>query len=1052
MRKLLLFFTLFITAFTIESFAQTGKINGYVRDAETGEELIGANVILEGTTMGAATNIEGYYVITNVPPGSYTIRASMVGYAPQTIRDVRVNINLTTELNINLKTSTIQTEEVVVVATQPIVRQDVSSSVVNLNIEEVKSLPVVSVSGIIGLQAGVQGLTIRGGGSDQTAFVVNGITLRDERDNTPYTGISFTSIEELQIQTGGFNAEYGNIRSGLINIVTKEGKKDKYTVSFIGRYRPAGRKHFGAAVNDPNSYWIKPYIDNDVAWTGTNNGKWDIYTQRNYAKFPGGWNAVSEALLSDSDPTNDLTPEAAQQVFLWQHRRELDIKRPDYDVDMSVSGPVPGGQTLGNLRFLASYRQTREMYYIPLSKDSYQDFNAQIRLTSDIATGMKLSVEGLYGEQTGTNSSRAGGPGLFRSASGIASNIDWRSGASFTDARVYASDYWAPSKIITNMQGFKFTHVLSPQTFYEVLGSRVASKYDTNPGRKRDTRKLYNIGGVLFDESPIGYFSGVSSGIGSAMNMGLGYSNSRDSSKLATYTLKTDFASQIDKYNYVKTGFEFIYTDNNVNYGLIEPALPSSNSISAWHTFPKRLGVYVQDKLEFEGMIANLGIRLDYLDPGGDWYEYDPYNKALSGKFAGGLDTLLKKVSVEKQLNISPRLGVAFPITVNSKLYFNYGHFRSMPVPENLFLLRRSLSTFEVTRIANPSNPLPRTIAYELGYEQNMFDQFLLSIKGYYKDISDQPRLVTYISRNGAVNYSRPEPNNYADIRGFEIELRKNRGEWITGFFNYTYMVTSSGFFGLDIYYEDPALFRQRQTDTKLLYQNKPVPQPYARANIDIFTPDDWGPTLGGFKIFEKWRLNLLGTWSSGTYFSWTGPGAAQAGYENNFQWNDFYNLDLRLSKTINIGRLEVEFFMDMYNALNIRYMGYQAGFVDAQDYYDYMKSLHLPADKVKDFNYGNIPGDDNPGDFRKPGVEWQPLEYANNVFTLSNPNTRAWYFDAQTSNYYQWDGNKWNKIPDSKVKDVLDNKAYIDMPNLHYTTFLNPRNIFFGIKFNFDL
>jgi hypothetical protein len=116
------------------------------------------------------------------------------------------------------------------------------------------------------------------------------------------------------------------------------------------------------------------------------------------------------------------------------------------------------------------------------------------------------------------------------------------------------------------------------------------------------------------------------------------------------------------------------------------------------------------------------------------------------------------------------------------------------------------------------------------------------------------------------------------------------------------------------------------------------------------------------------------------------------------------------------------------------------------------MKSLHLPADKVKDFNYGNIPGDDNPGDYRKPGVEWQPLEYANNVFTLSNPNKVAWYFDARTSNYYQWDGNKWNKVPDSKVKEVLDNKAYIDMPNLHYTTFLNPRNIFFGIKFNFDL
>lgn len=178
----------------------------------------------------------------------------MVGYTPQTFQDVKVNIGLTTEINANLQSTSFLTEEVVVVAIQPIVKQDVSSSVVNLNVEEIKTLPVVNVSSIIGLQAGVQGLTIRGGSSDQTAFVVNGITLRDERNNTPYTGISFTSIEELQIQTGGFNAEYGNIRSGLINVVTKEGKRDQYTFSMLGRYRPAGRKHFGDPINSVNSY------------------------------------------------------------------------------------------------------------------------------------------------------------------------------------------------------------------------------------------------------------------------------------------------------------------------------------------------------------------------------------------------------------------------------------------------------------------------------------------------------------------------------------------------------------------------------------------------------------------------------------------------------------------------------------------------------------------------------------------------------------------------------------------------------------------------------
>lgn len=1062
MRKLLLLSTIVLQIFFIQTFAQVGKINGIVRDASTNEALIGANVLIEGTTIGAATNIDGYYVITNVPPGTYNLKVSMVGYAAQTIRDVRVNIDLTTEINAVLKSSTFETEEVVVVATQPVVKQDVSSSVVNLNIKEIENLPVASVSSVIGLQAGVQGLTIRGGASDQTAFVVNGITLRDARDNTPYTGISLTSIGDMQIQTGGFNAEYGDIRSGLINVVTKEGSKSKYSFSMIGRYRPANRKQFGDAVNSPDSYWIRPYIDDRVAWTGTdtpydpaNNLGWDVYTQRQYQEFKGGWNAVSERLLNDNNPNNDLTPQAAQQVFLWQHRKIMDIQRPDFDIDMTLSGPVPGGEELGGLRFAYSYRRNQSMYYIPLSTDAYRDYNMQLKVTSDIAEGMKLSLDGLWGRQTGTNSSRSGGPGLFTSTAGIANQLDFRSGLSYLDAEIFSYDYWAPSQITTNMLGFRLTHVLSPQTFYEVTGSRVATDYKTDPGRYRDTQTLYYFGGVGFDEAPFGNFSGTGGGIGSSMNMGLGWSNSRDSSKLAVYTIKGDLASQIDKYNYIKAGLEFTYTDNNVNYALVEPSLPTSNSNSKWHTFPKKLAVYAQDKLEFEGMIANIGVRLDYSDPGGEWYVFDQYNKALSGQFASQINELLPREKTKKQLDVSPRLGVAFPITVNSKLYFNYGHFRSIPTPDDLFLLRQSQAFFNITRMANPNNPLPLTVAYELGYEQNLFDQFLLSVKGYYKDVKDQTRLVTFISRNGSVNYTTPEAISYADIRGFEIELRKNRGEWVTGFLNYTYMVSSSGYFGFLRQYESVIDQRQYEIQYKSdISQNKPVPQPYARANIDIATPQGWGPELGGTSILDRLRLSVIGAWSAGNYFTWTGGGPTKPGYIYNFQWKDAFNIDLRISKTISFGPVDLELFMDIYNALNIRYMNYsRAGFRNLADYDQYMQSLHLPADKVKEFDsYGNIPGNDKPGDYRAPGVSYQPLEYAKNIQSVTNPNTIAYYFDASTGSYYHWNGNNWAYVSSTTIQDVLDKKAYIDMPNLSYMTFLNPRDIFYGVKLNISL
>ncbi|MCC6637763.1 MAG: TonB-dependent receptor, partial [Ignavibacteriaceae bacterium] len=527
---------------------------------------------------------------------------------------------------------------------------------------------------------------------------------------------------------------------------------------------------------------------------------------------------------------------------------------------------------------------------------------------------------------------------------------------------------------------------------------------------------VVKIGNNFYDESPFGVFSGFSSGIGSSMNMGLGYSNSRDSSKVYTWSSRFDFSSQLNKIMAVKAGVEFIYTDNNVNYALIEPSLPTSNSTSKWHTFPVRGAIYGQTKLEFEGMIANIGLRLDYSHAGGEWYLYDAYNKAFSGAYSSDIDNLLMKESTEKILSLSPRLGVAFPITVNSKLFFNYGHFRSMPAPENLYLLRRNTTNNAVTRLANPNNPLPKTVAYELGYEHNLGDMFLLRLAGYYKDVSDESRLVGYISRDNSVSYSVPEPNMYRDIRGFEVTLTKNRGEWITGFVNYTYMVASYGYFGLPTYYENPALQRESERNTALFDQVKPVPQPYGRANIDIFTPMQFGPEIGGIYLLEDIRINLLATWSSGTYFAWTGPGGTRPGFSNNIQWKDFYNFDMRISKTFRLGPVGLEMFADISNLFNIKYLDYRAGFVDAKDYDAYMQSLHL-ASEFSQFGYKNIVGEDKPGDVR-------------------------------TGEYIPWDDN----ASESQKEEWRKNKSYIDMPNLAYTAFLNPRAIYWGLRIMVEL
>ena len=1044
----LLFFVLIISPSIL---AQTGKINGIITD-QNGEPLPGVNVQIEGQLKGASTDVDGFYTILNVLPGRYTLRATYIGFASVRVQDVEVNVNLTTTIDFQLAEETIEGEEIIVVAERPVIKKDVSSSTANIQKEDIEALPVTSVTSVVGLQAGIEnGLNIRGSGSDEIAFNLNGFTLRSDRDNTPFTGISVTSIQNVQVQTGGFNAEYGDIRSGLVNVTSKEGERDRYTIDAVIRYTPPQAKHFGQSINSPESYWIRPFVDDEVAWTGIGD-KWDSYTQDQYPSFRG-WNQVSKELLADDDPSNDLTPEGAQQLFLWQHRKSIDISDPDYDIDVTIGGPVPAiSKGLGDLRFSASLKTTQNTYLIPLSRDSYNQTTFQGRLTSNIASGMKLSFDGLYSKQLGTGASQSGNPGFFRSASGIAGNMDL---VSFIDCRIYCSDYWAPSEVTSTNFGVQFTHTLSENTFYEVKINRFHSENSTNPGAFRDTSDVISIGGKFFDAGPFGFFDSDATGIGSNMRMGIGLSTSRDSSKISRFTSGASITSQVDRYNQVKAGIEFIHTSSNVNYGRLEPNLPTSNTRNVWDANPIRLATYIQNKLEFEGLIVNAGLRLTYSDPNILWYDYDPFNEAFTRGGSALLDTV-NRVEADKQIVLQPRLGVSFPITENNKLYFNYGHFVQLPDPEDLYLIGISPAEDQIIRIASPGNPLPKTVSYELGYEQSIFEKYLFRISGYYKDLSQQPILVDYVDQQLNIDYTLSEPFSYEDIRGLEITFRKQAAKVFWGEANYTYSIASRGLFGsLERYRTEFAqLDYERRTDDNDLF--RPVPQPFARLQLFFRSPNDFGPEFLGGRPLGDWLISSIISWRAGGYV--TSPEAAAIdGLTNNLQAKDFWNTSMRISRSFEFaGGNSLSFFADISNVLNTKYMNVNnAGFVDGDDRRKYFESLHLPKNKLDELGITNIRviGKDKPGDYRDFGVDFVPIE-AGPSFDFfraeGNLNNRALYYNTTTGTYHQYVNDTFVEADEGLVSDVLDNKAYIDMPNQRYFNFLNPRNFNFGIKFSF--
>ncbi|MBN2366717.1 MAG: TonB-dependent receptor [Calditrichaeota bacterium] len=1024
--------------------ASSGKIAGYVTDSKTGDPIPGANIMLAGSTIGVASDIEGYYSLLNVPPGRYELKVSVIGYSQATIKDVIVEIDLTTTINVNMSVETVDMQEVIVTAERPVVKKDVSASELNVSAEKIETMPVSSVEDVISLQAGVEGgLTIRGGAARQTTFIVDGFTQNDERSHEPFTSINISTVQEIKVQTGGFNAEYGQSRSGVINVVTKSGSKTNYNGSLSFQYQPPGNKYFGPSIYSPNSYFLRPYMDEDICYVGTQNGSWDQYTQEQYRTFVG-WNYISQTLMQDDNPDNDLTPEQAKRLFEYQHRRQGDVVKPDFILDASLGGPLPLiGEYLGDMRFFASHRNSEEQLIIPLSKDSYDENITNLKLTSDITPRMQLTISSRYSE---TSSASPYNWTTTPTGTVVRSSYSVASLASSTPDVLFVPAYYSPTKIFRNQIGAKLNHILTDRSFYEVKIQYDQNYYHTYQVSLRDTTKDYDIfpgdeAEYLVDEQPYGFWGYGVGSIGDNLRIGGWQNIGRDSSYIRTTNLKFDYVNQLNATNQFKTGIDILVNNFDIKSFAENPGMETWNREQVYDVTPYRLGLYVQDKLEFEGFIANLGLRFDYTDANTDVYTIDYYSDFYEAGEGFNIEKEAPSKKAEANWAVSPRLGISHPITENSKLYFNYGHFRTEPSSTYRFRIQRYYNG-SITSIGNPSLVQEKTVSYEIGYSHNLFNTYFLNIAGYYKNITDQIGWINYKNINGSVNYSKPDNNFYEDIRGFEITLDKKVGDWVTGFINYTYMVNTSGYFGYTYYFEDPNEMRQYLLDNPS--QSRPRPRPRFNANLDFHTPEKFGPNLGEFYMLGGWNLNMVASWKAGSYSTYNPNNILGVGIINNVQWKDAYYFDLRLAKAFKVKSTRFQAYLDITNVFNIKQLS-STGFDGSRDQDNYMKSLHF------DWEEGSQKGDDRIGEYRDWDTEYVPMREIGSLSNISSPDSRTLYYVQDDGQYMMYVDGAWEIKSESWVeKEVLDTKAYIDMPNVRGLTFLDPRTIVFGIRFSF--
>jgi len=240
----------------------TGKISGRIIDASTKEPVVGANVTLQNSRLGSSADVDGNYVILNISPGTYNVRVSSVGYKTIIYEDVNVIVDRTVELNVALKQTDVQVGEVVIAAKRPMVQKDLTSSISVISRDKIEMLPVSNFTDLLSMQAGVVGsgsnLHVRGGRSNEVAYMIDGMYVQDPLLGGLATQISNDAIQEMSLLSGTFNAEYGNALSGVVNIVTRDGgdnlggKIEARTSEFgIKRYSDLHESRINVSFNGP---------------------------------------------------------------------------------------------------------------------------------------------------------------------------------------------------------------------------------------------------------------------------------------------------------------------------------------------------------------------------------------------------------------------------------------------------------------------------------------------------------------------------------------------------------------------------------------------------------------------------------------------------------------------------------------------------------------------------------------------------------------------------------------------------------------------------------
>lgn len=908
-----------------------GKIRGKVVDLQTGEALIGANVLVVGTSAGANTDASGEYQIPNLEAGTYTLKASYIGYQAITIQNVRVNADLTEYLNFELPSEDIQVATVLITASKPIIKKDNTNAVRITTNEDIQQLPVRGFNNIFTIQAGVSSNNgeyhVRGGRSDEVGYYVEGVSVRNPRGGGRAVSISQDAIEEMQIQSGGYTAEFGGANSGIVRTSLRSGtSKLKASLEYI-----------------TDNILFK---SRDEAYNGEK-------------QFGTYWWGNDETSFSLSGPVFD---ERIKFFFNLNYRFTLDPNGAHQDQPAVNLGQI------FNPNVAASQRDTVNFVFNngpqPKSTRAYYTFSGTLNL--DLKP-ILVRLSGTYGLDQ--NNANATGP--------------------------YAIYNDRPGEYYNNNGTFnlKMTHVLSPSLFYELSAGMVFIRTGQQDAFLKDNYWAYGDSianaavGFVWNRTPqdlerryVGRFTGPRPysvydwNFNRTGGVNFGYNKS------ATNSLSFSGALNWlpNKYHTIKIGGEYqtwtyrVFNQASSAQRLFNGLANNPNNLSEDEikiSIMKNLGsniygydffgnetegtdnkflaphkpvfasAYIQDKIEYEDIILNVGFRYDYYDID-NLQMANPNRPDFSVRKSD--NSLIEDgwVKVPSFSAVSPRIGISFPVTDKTVFHAQYGKFVQQPDLNQSYIGYYAYGNqlvaglFDAGMRGTGLRPT-RTTQYELGFQQQIADFMSFDITAYYKDIKNlvQMNLIpTDIASGFSAYYSRSN-EDFATTRGVELSVNMRRFERIQVNGNITfqdskgtgsYPASNRGIVGA------PIIAGQPYTPKNIspLEFDRPF---MANLNIDYRFGDDDGPW-----ILHNFGVNLLINYQSGRPFTradgnptQTGvsrDGSGDARFRNPIEplgsssMPDFVNLNLRIDKTFSLfDKLRATIYLTVNNLLNTK-------------------------------------------------------------------------------------------------------------------------------------